>query len=303
LAKSICRSIYTSQQWDESAQMYYLRARYYNPSNGLFNRVDPYSGNTQDPQSLHKYLYVHGNPVNNHDHSGLSIIDEPGGYPYNWTTGIMAHVIFYVIMSLKGGFYDTPVGNIVRRDLIGAGLSLLRPDGIVRKGSKKGFYELKPITNMTKRSLAFRVKMQMHFYDLAFSGSGIKRGNSEKLLGVLNGKPVGFVRNNGSWYMVKFYAGSESNFPVVGSYKGLVYYSLTKIDYKPPRGGKRLLRPIAVPENVKENIRIPQLAPITISIADYRISNAAMMSCMWITAGLGMAVTLQSLKPGFARAF
>jgi hypothetical protein len=42
----------------------------YNPINGAFNRVDPYAGNMQDPQSLHKYAYVHNNPVNGIDPSG-----------------------------------------------------------------------------------------------------------------------------------------------------------------------------------------------------------------------------------------
>jgi len=32
--------------------------------------MDPYAGNMQDPQSLHKYLYCHANPVNNIDPSG-----------------------------------------------------------------------------------------------------------------------------------------------------------------------------------------------------------------------------------------
>jgi len=54
--------------------MYYLRARYYNPLNGRFNRIDPFSGNTQDPQSLHKYLYCHANPINATDPSG-NLID------------------------------------------------------------------------------------------------------------------------------------------------------------------------------------------------------------------------------------
>ncbi len=66
----VCRSIGTGQQWDESAQMYYLRSRYYNPSNGLFNRMDDYPGNYSDPQSLHKYLYCHANPINATDPSG-----------------------------------------------------------------------------------------------------------------------------------------------------------------------------------------------------------------------------------------
>lgn len=47
-----------------------MRARYYNPLNGLFNRTDPYSGNKQDPQSLHKYLYCHNNPINGIDPTG-----------------------------------------------------------------------------------------------------------------------------------------------------------------------------------------------------------------------------------------
>jgi hypothetical protein len=51
--------------------MYYNRARYYDPSNGRFNRLDPASGNRTDPQSLHKYLYSHANPINAVDPTGM----------------------------------------------------------------------------------------------------------------------------------------------------------------------------------------------------------------------------------------
>jgi hypothetical protein len=51
--------------------MQYLRARYYSPASGTFNRLDPFFGRMQDPQSLHKYLYVHGDPVNGLDPTGL----------------------------------------------------------------------------------------------------------------------------------------------------------------------------------------------------------------------------------------
>jgi len=61
---------YTGQQWDSKAKMYYLRARYYDPLNGRFNQTDPFAGNNQDPQSLHKYLYCHANPVNGVDPTG-----------------------------------------------------------------------------------------------------------------------------------------------------------------------------------------------------------------------------------------
>lgn len=63
--------LYAGEQFDVDAQQYYLRARYYNPLNGRFNRVDPYSGSNQDPQSLHKYLYCHANPINGIDLSGM----------------------------------------------------------------------------------------------------------------------------------------------------------------------------------------------------------------------------------------
>jgi RHS repeat-associated protein len=70
--------LYAGEQFDTDAQMYYNRARYYNPSNGLFNRVDPYAGNNQDPQSLHKYTYCHNNPVNNIDPTGMFVFSLSG---------------------------------------------------------------------------------------------------------------------------------------------------------------------------------------------------------------------------------
>ena len=48
----------------------YLRARWYDAQNGRFNRLDPFFGNLSDPQSLHKYAYVHGDPISNIDPSG-----------------------------------------------------------------------------------------------------------------------------------------------------------------------------------------------------------------------------------------
>ena len=46
------------------------RARYFNPQTGRFWTADSWQGNPMDPQSLHKYLYCNGNPVNNSDPSG-----------------------------------------------------------------------------------------------------------------------------------------------------------------------------------------------------------------------------------------
>ena len=62
--------LYTGEHFDTNMQMYNLRARWYNQNNGRFNRMDTFAGNHNDPQSLHKYLYAHCNPVNMVDHDG-----------------------------------------------------------------------------------------------------------------------------------------------------------------------------------------------------------------------------------------
>jgi len=61
---------YSGEQWDAGLQLQYLRARYYDQGVGRFNRVDPFGGSNQDPQSLHKYAYAHGNPAMGVDPSG-----------------------------------------------------------------------------------------------------------------------------------------------------------------------------------------------------------------------------------------
>ncbi|MBI1337258.1 MAG: hypothetical protein GC164_09895, partial [Phycisphaera sp.] len=68
-ATALTRLLY-SGVWTQASGVQYLRARFYDPTTGRFNRVDPFAGNTSDPQSLHKYLYTHGNPVLGIDPSG-----------------------------------------------------------------------------------------------------------------------------------------------------------------------------------------------------------------------------------------
>ena len=48
-------------------------ARYLNPSTGRFQTMDSYEGKTQEPQSLHKYVYVHQN----------SVIGKDAGHVFN----------------------------------------------------------------------------------------------------------------------------------------------------------------------------------------------------------------------------
>lgn len=69
-AQPLTDMLYTGEQRDQATGMTYLRARYLDTQTGLFNRLDPFFGNASDPQSLHKYAYVHNEPVNNWDPSG-----------------------------------------------------------------------------------------------------------------------------------------------------------------------------------------------------------------------------------------
>ncbi|XAL99095.1 hypothetical protein OT109_16120 [Phycisphaeraceae bacterium D3-23] len=72
-AATALTSILYSGEWTQANGSQYLRARFYDPATGRFNRLDPFIGNRNDPQSLHKYLYAHGNPVAFADPSGHRI--------------------------------------------------------------------------------------------------------------------------------------------------------------------------------------------------------------------------------------
>lgn len=68
--------LYTGEQYNANTGLYYLRARYMDPSTGTFISMDSYPGNLNDPVSLHKYLYANANPVMNTDPSGYMSLPE-----------------------------------------------------------------------------------------------------------------------------------------------------------------------------------------------------------------------------------
>ena len=54
--------LFAGEQFDPVTGLYYLRARYMNPSVSRFITMDSYEGSIDDPVSLHKYLYANANP-------------------------------------------------------------------------------------------------------------------------------------------------------------------------------------------------------------------------------------------------
>ena len=88
--------LYRGEQFDSDLGLYYLRARYYNPTTGRFMSRDPESGNGLDPKSLHKYLYAGGDPVDMADPSGRAelfekALIEGGSSPTKFETFVAVH--------------------------------------------------------------------------------------------------------------------------------------------------------------------------------------------------------------------
>ncbi len=77
----------------------YRRARWVDASNGRFNQFDPFFGNLWEPQSFHKYLFTHGDPIN--------FTDPSGRFPSGFAGFVTAVAIGG---ALLGGTYGAIVG-------------------------------------------------------------------------------------------------------------------------------------------------------------------------------------------------
>ena len=67
---------FTGEYTDGSTGFVFLRQRWYDPATGLMLSPDPFQGVLTEPASLHDYQYVHGDPVNLTDPSGLTSLAE-----------------------------------------------------------------------------------------------------------------------------------------------------------------------------------------------------------------------------------
>jgi RHS repeat-associated protein len=63
--------LFDGQQLDGATGLYYLRARYMNPDDGRLTSQDPYDGDDDDPETLHRYNYASGDPIDLDDPSGM----------------------------------------------------------------------------------------------------------------------------------------------------------------------------------------------------------------------------------------
>ncbi|HXG08667.1 MAG TPA: RHS repeat-associated core domain-containing protein [Gemmataceae bacterium] len=70
--------LHDGEPFDNHIGWGYRRARWVDPHIGRFNRLDPFFGNLWDPQSFHKYLFTHADPINGIDPSGLEFTGSTG---------------------------------------------------------------------------------------------------------------------------------------------------------------------------------------------------------------------------------
>jgi RHS repeat-associated protein len=103
--------LYTGEQYDKNLGEYYLRARYYNPSEGRFTGRDPFDGMLSEPLSLNKYAYVHGNPINSTDPTGMLIEEQIVGLDIGAT--------------LQAQAYATIQANAIRSSIFALGVGTL----------------------------------------------------------------------------------------------------------------------------------------------------------------------------------
>jgi len=104
--------LYCGQQLDPDLGLYYNRARYLNPNTGRFWTSDTFTGNNEDPLSLHKYLYTQDDPVDGSDPSGNFDVDidlDIGGMLDSFSLGGLGPLAENLANSVAGKFVDVYV--------------------------------------------------------------------------------------------------------------------------------------------------------------------------------------------------
>ncbi len=104
---------FTGEQYDHYIDMLFLRARWYSVQTGRFSSQDPWEGDTYQPPTLHKYLYVLNDPINAVDPSGL--IEE--GEAEDAREVIQRLRLYSVIIHEDFGWYLGPAPVPMEPDL------------------------------------------------------------------------------------------------------------------------------------------------------------------------------------------
>ena len=173
---------YAGEEWDEELGLYYLRARYLDPTQGRFLTMDSYEGQAADPRSLHKYGYCQGDPINR--------VDPGGNADYTLTSFVTASAIAGGLGTLDGYLATRGqasggqlAGAFVAGTFVGAGGYLVAPlflsAGVGGKialysfGAAAGFVGVgKALSEQNPQLAIYRAVVLCAFASLAASGEG-----------------------------------------------------------------------------------------------------------------------------------
>jgi len=137
--------LFAGEQFDPALGVYYNRARYYDQRQGRFWSMDTWEGDPESPQSLHKYFFANGSPVN---------ATDPSGYI---TDLVLAALYGQRVHELIGDHFEITTGGISNRSIntiIGV-RNYLRPDLVnVLTGE---VYEIKPTASFAEGVLQLTV--------------------------------------------------------------------------------------------------------------------------------------------------
>ena len=110
---------YSGEYWDSETGLQYLRARWYDPSQGRFMSEDMYAGNLTNPLSMNRYSYVENNPLIYSDPSGNYCVSVDGKYAHTGQCAdqsnadyymddriVMAYILPYMSAGVVKGFYN-----------------------------------------------------------------------------------------------------------------------------------------------------------------------------------------------------
>jgi RHS repeat-associated protein len=103
--------LFAGEQYDPALNLYYNRARYLNTATGRFWSMDSYEGDYQSPASLHKYLYVAGDPVDKSD---------PGGNDFDLGSIAIGAAVSGTINAISAISAHQSLSNVAESFLIGS---------------------------------------------------------------------------------------------------------------------------------------------------------------------------------------
>jgi RHS repeat-associated protein/uncharacterized repeat protein (TIGR01451 family) len=123
--------LFGAQVFDARLQLYFLRARYYNPATGRFVSLDVFPGDPHAPASLHRYLYGSANPLS---------FPDPTGYGYfAATVALVVNLISMLSAFLMRTALHAILGGFILGVLVGAVDAWLGADPVVEGALTGGF--------------------------------------------------------------------------------------------------------------------------------------------------------------------